>query len=73
MKTIAQFIVSKEDGVYTAEGVDLAIITEAESLDRLVQNVEEATALYFEDEQESPLSYVQKPAIFLNYEVVNHA
>lgn len=46
MKTIAQFKISKEDNIYTAEGVDLAVVTQAENLDQLVQNIGEAVSLH---------------------------
>jgi hypothetical protein len=50
MRNIAQFTVREEDGVYTAEGVDLAIVTYADNLDDLMKNIEEATSLQFEGE-----------------------
>lgn len=48
MKTIAKFTISKDKDIYIAEGVDLAIVTQAKNLDSLMKNIEEAVSLYFE-------------------------
>ena len=50
MKTIAQFKVFKDKNAYIAEGIDLAIVTEAKTLDSLVKNIYEAVSLYFDKE-----------------------
>lgn len=63
MKTIAQFKVSKEDKFYVAEGVDLSIVTQADSLDQLVKNIGEAVSLHFEGENVADFDYSQKPSI----------
>jgi predicted RNase H-like HicB family nuclease len=47
MRNIAQFKVSEDEGTYIAQGVDLAIVTQANTLDELVKNIEEAVSLYF--------------------------
>jgi predicted RNase H-like HicB family nuclease len=48
MKTIAQFKISKDENTYIAEGVDLAIVTQANDLDDLVNNIKEAVSLHLE-------------------------
>lgn len=73
MKTIAQFKVYKENNSYIAEGVDLSIITQAEDLDQLVKNIEEAVSLHFEGENISDFDYSQKPSILVNYELPQYA
>ena len=73
MKTIAQFKVYKEDDSYIAEGVDLAIVTQADNLDELVKNIEEAVSLHFEGEEVTNFDYSQKPSILVNYELPQHA
>lgn len=50
MKTIAQFSVYKGEHAYVAEAVDLGIVTQADNLDQLVKNIEEAVELHFEGE-----------------------
>lgn len=69
MKTIAQFKVYKEENSYIAEGVDLSIVTQADNLDELVKNIEEAVALHFEGENIADFDYSQKPSILLNYKL----
>lgn len=73
MKTIAQFKVYKEENSYVAEGVDLGIVTQADNLDELVKNIEEAVSLHFEDENMSDFDFSQKPSILVNYEVPQYA
>ena len=69
MKTIAQFIISKNENSYTAEGVDLAVVTQAENLDQLVKNIEEAVALHLDGEDIKDFDFSQKPSILVNFEL----
>ncbi len=46
MKSVIHFYISKGEKQYVAEGVELAIVTEAETLDELVKNIHEATELH---------------------------
>ncbi len=73
MKSIIQFKVSQSDGTYVAEGVDLAIVTDANTLDQLVKNIEEAVSLHFEGEDESTFEFRENPSILLNYEIPQYA
>ena len=73
MKTIAQFKVYKEENSYIAEGVDLSIVTQADDLDELVKNIEEAVALHLEGENIADFDYSQKPSILVNYELPQYA
>ena len=73
MKSIIQFKISQSEGAYIAEGVDLAIVTDATSLDQLVQNISEAVALHLEGEDPAVFEFGPKPSILLNYEIVQHA
>jgi len=73
MKTIVQFNIKKDGTTYIAEGVDLAIVTEAQNLDDLVKNIEEAVSLYFENENSADFDYSKKPSILVNYELPQHA
>ena len=73
MKTIAQFRVYKNEDTYIAEGVDLAIVTQADNLDILVKNIEEAVSLHLEGENIAEFDYSQKPSILVNYELPQYA
>ena len=48
MKNIIQFYISEEDGVYTAEGLNVPIVTEGNNFEELKGNIQEAVELYFE-------------------------
>lgn len=69
MKSIIQFHVFKGDDYYTAEGVDLAIITQGETLDELAENIREAVSLHLEGEDFSALNLTEKPSVLLNIEL----
>lgn len=73
MKSIAQFRIFKSEQTYVAEGVDLAIVTEADNLDDLMKNIEEAVSLYFENENASDFDYSDKPSILVSYELLANA
>lgn len=73
MKTIAQFRVYKEENYYIAEGVDLSIVTQADDLDQLVENIKEAVALHFQGENIADFDYSQTPSILVNYELPKYA
>ncbi len=73
MKTIAQFRITKDENTYIAEGVDLAIVTQADSLDDLVKNIEEAVSLHLENEDFTQFDFTQKPSILVNFELPQYA
>ena len=73
MKTIAQFTISRDKETYIAEGVDLAIVTQAKDLDTLVKNIEEAVSLHLEDENIKDFDFSQKPSILVNFELPQYA
>lgn len=51
MRSIIQFRVSKGEKKYTAECMDLPIVTESDSLDQLSQKIQEALTLHMEGEE----------------------
>lgn len=73
MKSIIQFKISQSEGTYIAEGVDLAIVTDAPTLDALVVNITDAVELYFKDENILELEFSPNPSILLNYEIPQYA
>ena len=48
MKSIIQFNIAFENGVYTADGVNAPIVTEGSTFEELQENIRDAVALYFE-------------------------
>ena len=72
VKTIVQFMVTKEQGVYTADGVNVPVVTEGSTFEELQANIRDAVALYFEDENAASLGFSTSPAILTNFELVPH-
>lgn len=69
MKNIIQFLVSQEDGVYTADGVNVPIVTDGKTFEELQANIQEAVELYFADEDHAELGFGPTPSILTNFEV----
>ena len=69
MKSIIQFHISKGEKLYVAEGVDVAIVTQGETLNKLAQNILEAVQLHFEDENAESLGFNRSPSVLLNFEL----
>lgn len=73
MKTIIQFTIQKGEKYYTAHANDFPIFTQAETLDKLVKNIREATELHFSDENLSESGLNSKPSLFVNFEIPQYA
>lgn len=69
MKSIIQFHISKGEKQYVAEGVDVAVVTQAKTLDELAENIQEAVALYFEDDAPESFGFARSPSVLLNMEL----
>ena len=69
MKSILQFNISLEDGVYTADGANVPIVTEGATFEDLQDNIRDAVALYFNGEDPVTLGFEKSPAILTNFEV----
>jgi Domain of unknown function (DUF1902) len=69
MKNIVQFAVSEESGVYTAEGLNVPIVTEGNTFEELKSNIRYAVALFFEGDNPASLGFGPSPSILTNYEV----
>ena len=52
METI-HFHITREYEQYVAEGVEAAIVTQAPTVDELLNSIREAVELHFEEEQET--------------------
>jgi len=63
MKKILQVIIEKGDKYYVGRFVDLPIVTQAMSLDELVENLREAFELYVEDEVLEDYEIEKSPSI----------
>ena len=69
MKHVIQFQIYKGDKQYVAQGIDLAIVTQAKTMDELTQNILEATALHLEGEDPADFGLSPKPSVFVNFEL----
>ncbi len=69
MKNIIQFFISNEDNVYTAEGVNIPIVTEGKTFEELKRNIIDAVKLFFKDEDYSSLGFGPKPSILTSFEL----
>jgi predicted RNase H-like HicB family nuclease len=69
VKNIIQFWVSQEDGVYTASGVNVPIVTDSKTFEGLQANIKEAVEQYFEGEDAAELGFGEAPSILTNFEV----
>jgi len=69
MKNIIQFTISEEEGVYTAEGINVPIVTSGKTFEKLKANIQEAVELFFEDEDPKSLGFGLSPSIFTSFEL----
>jgi predicted RNase H-like HicB family nuclease len=69
MSTIIQFSISKEDGFYTASGVNVPIVTDGRTFEELTGNIREAVRLYFEGEDPRALGFGSPVSILTNFEL----
>ena len=69
MKSIIQFQITQSDGGYVAEGVNLPVVTQGDTLDELTVNIREAIELYIEGENLAELGLSERPAVLVNYEL----
>ena len=69
MKHIIQFHISRGETKYVAQGVELPIVTQADTLDELTENIKEATALHLEGEDLSSLGLASSPSVLVNFEL----
>ena len=70
MKNIIQFFVSNEDNVYTAEGLNIPIVTEGKTFEDLKDNIIDAVKLFFKDEDFASLGFGPTPSILTSFEVI---
>jgi predicted RNase H-like HicB family nuclease len=62
-------VVTRDQTLYVAECLELAVVTQARTLDELVANLREAIALHLDGEDPASLGVAAEPRISLTYEV----
>ena len=58
MHGILQFNISFQDGAYTADGLNVAIVTFGRTAEELWRNISEAAALYLAADEQRPLPVI---------------
>ena len=62
-------LVTREAGVYVAECLELAVVTQGHTLDEVVAHVREAIGLHLEGERPATIGVVARPRISMTYEL----
>lgn len=70
MKHIIQFSITRENKVYTANGVNIPIVTEGRTFEKLQENILDAVSLYFEGEDPVSLDFAPSPTVLTNFELI---
>lgn len=69
MKHIIHFHISKGEKQYVAQGIELPVVTQGKTLDELVANIKEATALQLEGENLADFDLAPNPSLLVDLEV----
>ena len=69
MKNIIQFSILEGNKMYTAEGMNVPIVTQGKTFEELKKNIVEAVELYFEGEDPVSLGFGVTPSILTNLEL----
>jgi hypothetical protein len=69
MKQVVQFTITQDASGYTAEGVNVPVVTEGATFEELRVNMIDALKLFFAEEVPGSLGFVKFPTIFTNYEM----
>lgn len=68
---IVHILITKNDGTYTAEGMNANVVTQGATLDELEKNIKEVVGLYFEGEDPETLGFVKSPAVVASLELAS--
>lgn len=68
MKKIIQVHIYKDEKYYVAECLDLPVVTQGETLDELMANLQEAISLQLEGENLADFDFDPHPSILVNLE-----
>ena len=69
-KTITAVVHLGEQRGYVAECLEVAVITQGNTLDELVDNLREAVALHLADEDVALLGFIEHPALIVTFELL---
>ncbi len=66
-------VVTESDGWHAAECLEVAVVTQARSLDALLANLREAVALHVDGEDPARLGLAPAPRLFVSFETARSA
>ncbi len=69
MKSTIQFSIRRGESQYVAECLELPIVTQAPSLDRLAANISEAVALFVHGEDPAEFGLAASPVVLATLEL----
>ena len=61
-------VISESEGVYVAECLEVAVVTQGESLDETLRNLREAIGLFLADEDPAELGLIANPRLAVSFE-----
>lgn len=61
-------VISESEGAYVAECLEVAVVTQGESLDETLRNLREAIALFMSGEEPAALGLVPNPRLAISFE-----
>lgn len=68
-RTIKAVVYPGDESGYVAECVEIAVVTQGQSLDETMRNLREAVALYLEGEDLTELGLAPQPALLVTLEM----
>lgn len=68
-KNISAVIHPGEQHGYIAECLEISVVTQGDTLDEVVQNLQEAVVLHLEDEDAAEFGLVAKPSLLITFEL----
>ena len=69
MKHIIHFHISKGESQYVAQGIELPVVTQGKTLDELIENIKEATALQLTGENPANFDLAPNPSLLVDLEL----
>ena len=63
-------VISESEGAYVAECLEVAVVTQGDSLDETLRNLREAVGLFLSDEDPASLGLVANPRLSISFETL---
>ncbi len=71
MRSTIHTVVSESEGVYVAECLEIAVVTQGQSLDEMLRNLREAVGLFLADEDLAELGLTADPRLAISFETAS--